>query len=211
MTEYKIVIVDDHELIINGFINALTPWPRYRVVAHISNGLAAYNVCRLHHPDIIVLDLGLPEINGLDIIPQLHNRWPEMKILIYTACKEEHVAVKSLAAGADGYVLKNSSLQILLAALQMISVNKRYIDPALNREAIKTALDLNKTSNQLLTIRERQILKLINEGNTNKIIGEKLFISIKTVETHRLNMMRKFKVHKVVELLHCARRIGLLD
>lgn len=211
MNEYKIVIVDDHELIINGIINALSPWPRFQVVGHIDNGLETYNTCILHQPDILILDLGLPEINGLDVIPQLRYRWPEMSILVYTAYQEEYMAIRAFAAGANGYVLKKSCQQVLMAAMQMMAVKKNFIDPALNHDAINMTLKAEKKTQQLLTTRERQILALINESNTNRLISEKLCISIKTVETHRLNIMRKLNVHKVTELLHSARCIGLVD
>ncbi|WP_074012820.1 two component system response regulator [Candidatus Sodalis sp. SoCistrobi] len=211
MNNYKILLVDDHELIINGIINLLEPYPRFKIVAHIDDGLAVYNQCRIHEPDILVLDLGLPGINGLDLIPQLRSRWPQMSILAYTAHTEEYMAVRTLAAGALGYVLKNSRQQVLLAALQTVAVNKCYIDPALNREMINTALSMEADNQELLTPRERQILKLIADGNTNRLIAEQLCISVKTVETHRLNIMRKLNVHKVTELLNCSRRLGLTD
>lgn len=211
MTDYKILLVDDHELIINGIVNLLSPYPRFRVIANTDNGLAVYNACRIHEPDIVVLDLGLPGINGLDIIPQLHHRWPGMMILAYTAYTEEHMAIRTLEAGANGYVLKSSNQQVLLAALQTVAVNKRYIDPALNREAIQMALSMENHNHELLTPRERQVLKLIADGYTNRLIGEQLCISVKTVETHRLNIMRKLDVHKVTELLSCSRRLGLMD
>ncbi|AHF73820.1 Secretion system regulator of DegU/UvrY/BvgA type [Candidatus Sodalis pierantonius str. SOPE] len=211
MNNYKILLVDDHELIINGIINLLEPYPRFKIVAHIDDGLAVYSQCRIHEPDILVLDLGLPGINGLDLIPQLRSRWPQMSILAYTAHTEEYMAIRTLAAGALGYVLKNSRQQVLLAALQTVAVNKCYVDPALNRDMIHTALSMEADNQELLTPRERQILKLIADGNTNRLIAEQLYISVKTVETHRLNIMRKLNVHKVTELLNCSRRLGLTD
>ncbi|CAJ0993962.1 Oxygen regulatory protein NreC [Sodalis praecaptivus] len=211
MNNYKILLVDDHELIINGIINLLEPYPRFKIVAQIDDGLAVYNQCRIHEPDILVLDLGLPGINGLDLIPQLRSRWPQMSILAYTAHTEEYMAIRTLAAGALGYVLKNSRQQVLLAALQTVAVNKCYVDPALNRDMIHTALSMEADNQELLTPRERQILKLIADGNTNRLIAEQLCISVKTVETHRLNIMRKLNVHKVTELLNCSRRLGLTD
>ncbi|CNJ54284.1 putative two-component response regulator [Yersinia aldovae] len=211
MHDHKILLVDDHELIINGIISLLSPYPRFRIIAHIDDGLEVYNACRIHQPDIVVLDLGLPGINGLDLIPQLRCRWPQMAILAYTAHMEEFMAIRTLAAGAMGYVLKNSSRQVLFAALQTVAVNKRYVDPALNREAINMALSVNNESAEILTPRERQILRLIADGYTNRLIGERLCISVKTVETHRLNIMRKLNVHKVTELLNCSRRLGLTD
>ncbi|WP_447783510.1 two component system response regulator [Enterobacter asburiae] len=211
MHDHRILLVDDHELIVNGIINLLSPYPRFHVVAHIDDGLEVYNACRRHAPDIVVLDLGLPGINGLDLIPQLRRRMPQMAILAYTAHMEETMAIRTLSAGALGYVLKNSSRQVLLAALQSVAVKKCYIDPALNREAINTALRVKNDSTEILTPRERQILKLIADGFTNRLIGERLCISVKTVETHRLNVMRKLNVHKVTELLICARRLGLTE
>jgi len=211
MNDQRILLVDDHELIVNGIINLLSPYPRFHVVAHIDDGLEVYNACRRHAPDIVVLDLGLPGINGLDLIPQLHRRLPQMAILAYTAHMEETMAIRTLSAGALGYVLKNSSRQVLLAALQSVAVKKCYIDPALNREAINTALRVKNDITEILTPRERQILKLIADGFTNRLIGERLCISVKTVETHRLNVMRKLNVHKVTELLISARRLGLTE
>src|SRR5471030_3499090 len=211
MPDHTILLVDDHDLIINGIVTLLSPYPRFRIIAHIDDGLEVYNACRTHQPDIIVLDLGLPGINGLDLIPQLCRRWPKIAILAYTAHMEEFMAVRTLAAGAMGYVLKSSSCQVLLAALQTVAINKRYIDPELNSKAIYTALSANNESTEILTPRERQILKLIAEGYTNRLISERLCISVKTVETHRLNIMRKLNAHKVTELLNCARRLGLTD
>lgn len=211
MNDYKILLVDDHELIINGIINLLVPYPRFRIIAHTENGLEVYNACRLHEPDIVILDLGLPGINGLDLIPQLSSRWPKMAILAYTAHNEEFMTIRTLSAGAMGYVLKNSSQKTLLAAIQTMAVRKRYIDPALNRDAINSALNTEGDSPELLTPRERQILRLIANSYTNRLIGEQLCISVKTVETHRLNIMKKLNVHKVTELLNCSRRLGLTD
>lgn len=211
MNDHKILLVDDHELIIDGIINLLVPYPRFRIIAHTEDGLEVYNACRIHEPDIVVLDLGLPGINGLDLIPQLCSRWPKMAILAYTAHNEEFMAIRTLSAGAMGYVLKNSSQKTLLAAIQTMAARKRYIDPALNRDAVNAALNTDGDSPELLTPRERQILRLIANSYTNRLIGEQLCISVKTVETHRLNIMKKLNVHKVTELLNCSRRLGLTD
>ncbi|MBG6247131.1 MULTISPECIES: two component system response regulator [Symbiopectobacterium] len=211
MNDHKILLVDDHELIINGIINLLVPYPRFRIIAHTENGLEVYNACRLHEPDIVILDLGLQGINGLDLIPQLCSRWPEMAILAYTAHNEEFMAIRTLSAGAMGYVLKNSSQKTLLSAIQTMAVRKRYIDQALNQDAINSALNTEGDGPELLTPRERQILRLIANSYINRLIGEQLCISVKTVETHRLNIMKKLNVHKVAELLNCSRRLGLTD
>ncbi|CNB60559.1 two component system response regulator [Yersinia intermedia] len=205
----KLLIVDDHELIINGIKNMLAAYPRYQIVGQADNGLEVYNLCRQTEPDIAIIDLGLPGMDGLDVIIQLLRRWPTMKILALTARHEEHHASRTLNSGALGYVLKKSPQQILMAAIQTVSVGKRYIDPALNSSLVNKLAQGTDASQPVLTPRERQILKLITEGACNRIIAAHLSISQKTVETHRLNMMKKLDVHKVAELIHWSYRLGL--
>lgn len=205
----KLLIVDDHELIINGIRNMLQPYPRYQIVGQAENGLDVYNLCRQTEPHLVIIDLGLPGMDGLDVIIQLLRRWPTMKILALTARHEEHYASKTLSHGALGYVLKKSPQQILMAAIQTVSVGKRYIDPALNSDLVNKLAKGTEDKQPVLTPRERQILKLITEGSCNRIIAEQLSISQKTVETHRLNMMKKLDVHKVAELIHWSYRLGL--
>ncbi|MFW5401863.1 two component system response regulator [Yersinia sp. 1252 StPb PI] len=205
----KLLIVDDHELIINGIKNMLAAYPRYQIVGQADNGLDVYNLCRQTEPDIAIIDLGLPGMDGLDVIIQLLRRWPTMKILALTARHEEHHASKTLSSGALGYVLKKSPQQILLAAIQTVAAGKRYIDPALNSSLVNKLAQGSDARQPVLTPRERQILKLITEGACNRIIAAHLSISQKTVETHRLNMMKKLDVHKVAELIHWSYRLGL--
>ncbi|NHB92789.1 two component system response regulator [Photorhabdus cinerea] len=207
---YKVLLVDDHELIIDGIKNLLAAYPRYQVVAQVDDGLSVYAACRDLTPDIVILDLGLPGLNGLDIIPQLCQRWPDLRILALTAHDDELTASRVLRAGALAYVLKTSSQQILLAAITSVAAKKSYVDPNLNQEAVHLLGEGTNDDSTLLTRRERQILQLINEGNGNRNIAEVLSISVKTVETHRLNMMRKLKVHKVTELLKYSRKLGLI-
>ncbi|WP_145519434.1 two component system response regulator [Yersinia bercovieri] len=205
----KLLIVDDHELIINGIKNMLAAYPRYHIVGQAENGLDVYNLCRQAEPDMAIIDLGLPGMDGLDVIIQLLRRWPTMKILALTARHEEHYASRTLSSGALGYVLKKSPQQILMAAIQTVSAGKRYIDPALNSELVSKLSQDTENNQPILTPRERQILKLITEGACNRIIADRLSISQKTVETHRLNMMKKLDVHKVAELIHWSYRLGL--
>ncbi|MGH1594839.1 two component system response regulator [Yersinia proxima] len=205
----KLLIVDDHELIINGIKNMLAVYPRYQIVGEAENGLEVYNLCRQTEPDIVIIDLGLPGMNGFDVIIQLIRRWPAMKILVLTARHEEHYASRTLNNGALGYVLKKSPQKILIAAIQTVAAGKRYIDPALNSMLLSKLTQDSETNQTILTPRERQILKLITEGSCNRIIATQLSISQKTVETHRLNMMKKLDVHKVAELIQWSYRLGL--
>ncbi|MGL5757295.1 two component system response regulator [Plesiomonas sp.] len=207
----KLLLVDDHELIIDGIKNLLTPYPKYQIVGQAKDGLSVYSLCRESEPDIVILDLGLPGMTGLDVIIQLRRRWPNIRILALTAHHEEHHAHTTLHAGALGYVLKKSPQQILLAAIQSVAAGKKFIDPALKITQVEgLSLTTDKNHGQL-TPRERQVLKLIAEGLCNRAIAESLSISLKTVETHRLNMMRKLDAHKVAELVHWSRRLGLSE
>ncbi|AWK17422.1 two component system response regulator [Candidatus Hamiltonella defensa] len=205
----KILIVDDHELIINGIKNMLAPYKGYQVVGQTENGLDVYNLCVETEPDMVILDLGLPGMNGQEVILRLHRRWPKLRILVLTAREEEHYASQTLKIGALGYVIKKSTQQILMAAVQTVLAGKQYIDPTLHVDSVLTLIKKSGASPSILTSRERQILKLITEGRSNRIIADRLYISEKTVERHRLNMMRKLNVHKLAQLIQWSQRLGL--
>lgn len=205
----RVLIVEDHTLLIDGLRNLLALQPRYEIVGAISDGLAVYEACQCLKPDLVLLDLGLPGMDGIDIIHQLRRRWEELRIVVVTASTEEHRGRAAIAAGALAYVLKQSSQQVLLAALQHAALGKRYIDMALKLETLDVG---ERTSGETpLTVRERQVLKLVAEGRRNRKIAGLLSISIKTVETHRLNLMRKLDAHNAAELSNWARRLGLLE
>lgn len=203
----RVLIVEDHSLLSGGIKNLLTETTTCQVVGEIDNGLEVYRACQQLQPDIVLTDLGLPGMDGIDVICQLKRRWPELVIIVVTADNNEHRARDALAAGALGYVLKQSPQQILLAALQTTLLGKSFLDPALSAALVTEQPTVD--GRIVLTPRERQVLKLIAEGNRNQDIAQKLNITIKTVETHRLHLMRKLKVNCVALLVDCARRLGL--
>ncbi|RKT98825.1 DNA-binding response regulator [Burkholderia sp. Nafp2/4-1b] len=205
--EIRVLIAEDHPLLRLGLKNLLDTSPPLSVVDEVGNGLEVYRACQRLNPDIVLLDLGLPGMNGLDVIYQLRRRWRDLGILVVTAETAEHRAITALATGANGYMLKNSSKQTLLNAIWKVWRGQTAIDPALNLTQIttKAAPDCSVK----LTPRERQVLKLISEGCRNRDIAEKLTITIKTVETHRLNLMRKLDAHNAAELANWAHRLGL--
>ena len=207
----KLVLVDDHELIINGIKSMLKPYPRFDIVGQADNGLAVYRLCGDLNPDIVILDLGLPGMDGQDVLAQLLKRWPAMRILVLTSRQGEHHAANVLRLGALGFVLKGSPQHILLAAIQAVAGKKRYIDPALDHFRVFKMMNSPVSHPLSLTLRERQVLKQIAEGAGNQTIAVNLSISPKTVETHRLNIMRKLDVHKAVELVHWSHRLGLME
>lgn len=205
----RILIVEDHSLLIDGICSLLGKNPHYEVVGTVSNGLSVYESCQQLSPDLILLDLSLPGMDGIDIIYQLLRRWEKMRIVVITASSEEHRCHKAIAAGAMAYVLKQSSQQTLLGAIQCAAVGKKFIDPSLRLDTMESATSSSKEVT--LTMRERQILKLVAEGKRNRDIAELLSISLKTVETHRLNLMRKLDAHNAAELSRWARRLGVLE
>jgi two-component system secretion response regulator SsrB len=204
----SILIVEDHVIVMEGLKMMLEGHPLFRVVGEADDGLQVMQACHRHEPELVLLDLGLPGMDGMDVIVQLKQRWPELMIVVMTGNNQEYKASHAFAAGAQGYVLKHSSQSILLHALQRVAAGKRFLDPALNRELVMSALD-EHDGGRSLTSRERQVLKLITEGYRNREIGERLTISQKTVETHRLNLMRKLDAHNAAELVNLAQRLGL--
>ncbi|MBK5415419.1 two component system response regulator [Pseudomonas sp. TH31] len=203
----RILIVEDHYLLRYGLKSLMLTVPNYEVIGEVVDGLNVYAACQKLNPDVVLLDLGLPGMDGIDIIRQLKRRTPKLIIVVITADASEHRARDALAAGALGYVLKKSSRQVLLAGLQTAIAGKIFLDPALNRSHVINTPNVDGLS--ALTTRERQILKLIAEGNRNRDISEKLSITIKTVETHRLNLMRKLNAHNIAELVNWACRLGI--
>lgn len=208
-TPIRVLIVEDHSLLIDGIKSLLLPFG-CEIVAEIKNGLDVYAACQTHHPHLVLIDLGLPGMDGIDVIQQLNHRWPELVILVITATSEEHKAAYAFSAGAHGYVLKKSSQQTLLTAIKTVLAGHRFIDPNLDQVEISPSFKSNRGQESPLTTRERQVLKLIAEGHRNRDISEKLSISLKTVETHRLNLMRKLDSHNVAGLTNWARRLGLI-
>ncbi|WP_410013171.1 two component system response regulator [Sodalis sp. C49] len=207
----KLVLVDDHELIINGIKALLTPYPRYQIAGQVDNGLEVYRLCGETHPDIVILDLGLPGMDGQDVIAQLLKRWPALRIIVLTSRRGEHYAAGVLRLGALGFVLKSSPQHCLLTALQYVFNRKRYLDPALDHFRVFQLMNESGHHPLSLTLRERQVLKQIAEGAGNHAIAGNLSISPKTVETHRLNIMRKLDVHKAIDLVHWSFRLGLVE
>lgn len=209
LSPVKILIVEDHSLLIDGICNLLANQPRYEIVGKVTDGLAVYDACQKLSPDLVLLDLGLPGMDGLDVIRQVRRRWTTLRIVVITASTEESRVRMVLDSGAIAYVLKQSSQQVLLAALQHAVLEKRYIDPTLRLDMLEKDPQTLPVDTPL-TLRERQILKLIAEGKRNRNIAELLSISLKTVETHRLNLMRKLDAHNAAELSSWARRLGLI-
>ena len=214
---YTICIGDNHALFRAGMKSLLSTNPQYNVICEGKDGMEIINAIRENTPDILLLDLSMPKMNGLEVIKVLKKRYPDLKILVLTIHNTEEYIHTALKAGANGYVLKDASFDELMLAVNAVLNNKTYLDPGASEMVVQhfigSASAANKTESLLdsLTVRELEHLKLIAEAYTNKKIADYLCISVKTVEKHRANLMKKLDLHSAVELTAYAIEKGLID
>lgn len=210
----RIVMADEHEMVRDVLSQLLADAPHVEVVAHAGDGHDTLSACRKYRPDIVVTELQLPSLDGIDVIRTIRRRWSETRVLVLSANTAESRAAEAFNAGAHGYVLKRSGSDKLLEAVNALRAGHSYVDAGLNAEQLDAMRKQPPTmgtgvAKATLTARERQVLKLIAEGSRNRDIAERLTISQKTVETHRLNMMQKLDAHNIVELVQWAHRLGI--
>ena len=213
--EIRVLLVDDHAIERQGVRSLLDAQPDIRVVAEAGDGLEALPLISQCHPDVVITETIMPRMNGLELTGQLLRRYPELKVLVLTRNDREDCVLRLVQAGAGGYLLKTVDRSDLLSALRAVVRGGRVLQPA----ALEAVLDdyLQRVREPTgrryavdLTAREREVLKLIAEGNTNQDIAELLCLSRKTVETHRSNIMDKLNIHKVTDLVKYAIREGLV-
>lgn len=213
----RVVLVDDHAVMREGLKSLLTRAdPTVDIVGEASDGHGAVHACLQFHPDLILMDLQLRSLDGVDAIATIRRRWPGIRVVVLAGLHSENRAAAALRAGAHAYVLKRSNLEKLMAALHAVRQDMAYLDPDIDLEQVDAMRrtegdDGSHVAAAGLTPRERQILKLVAEGHTNRRVAERLSISLKTVETHRMNLMRKLDAHNVADLSKWARRLGLID
>ncbi|MBL7175629.1 MAG: response regulator transcription factor [Desulfobacteraceae bacterium] len=213
--QYRIVIAEDHTILREGLKSLLRADPDFDVVGEAEDGRDAIRCVQTHSPDLVLMDLSMPRMNGLDAIKEIKKQNPEAKIIVLTVHKTEEYVLTTLQAGADGYVLKDATHSELLMAIKNVLIGKRYLSPGISEKVIEGYLEGRKTIKtrsawDTLTQREREILKLIAEGYKNKEIADYLFISLKTVEKHRANLMRKLDLHNAAALTAYAVEKGLV-
>jgi DNA-binding NarL/FixJ family response regulator len=212
----RVVVVDDHTLMRQGLVGLLDDEPDIEVIGQagdISTGRAAIEAMS---PDIILMDLGLPDGSGLDLTDELTNTDPELRILVVTMHERDDYLFQALRAGASGYVLKGADVQELLTAVRTVARGETYVDQSLTGKLVAdylTRLEGGKDRTQFdgLTEREREVLTLIADGLTSAKIGKRLFLSPHTVQTHRDHIMTKLDLHSRVELTKYAIRKGLIQ
>lgn len=214
--EHRIVIAEDHTILREGLRVLLSSDPEFEVVCEAEDGRDAIRCVENLSPDLVLMDLSMPRMNGLEAIKEIKKRSPETKIITLTVHKTEEYVLAALQAGADGYVLKDATHSELVIAIKNVLIGKRYLDSGISEKVIEGYLEGKRTLKtkstwDALTPREREILKLIAEGYKNKEIADYLFISLKTVEKHRSNLMKKLDLHSVAALTAFAIEKGLVN
>jgi two-component system, NarL family, response regulator NreC len=213
--EITIVLADDHKVVRQG-LRAMLEFERcFRVVGEAGNGLDVVRLVERLRPNVLVLDLMIPALNGLEVTLQLRKLAPKTRIVILSMHKDESYVVEALRNGAAGYVLKDSSAEELIKAVYEAAANRRYLSPPLSDAAIDAYVQQAKNARndpyESLSNREREVLQLAAEGYTNTAIGKRLFISPRTVEIHRAKMMQKLDLRNHTDLIRYALKRGIIS
>jgi DNA-binding NarL/FixJ family response regulator len=214
MNSVRILIADDHELFRRGLAAELTQVPGWVVAGEAGNGRDAVELAAALKPDLVVLDLTMPELNGLEAARKIISVNPAARVLILTAHESEQLVREVLSAGAQGYVLKSDAGRILIAALQALLDGRSFFTSNVARMVLDGYLrseSRDASTPETLSAREREIVQLLAEGNSNKDIARTLKISVKTTETHRSNIMRKMGFGSLPELVRYAIRNKIIE
>jgi len=211
----RILLADDHAILRDGIRALLTDEPDLQVVGEAENGRQALDKARALRPDVVILDIGMPLLNGLEATTQIRRDVPEARVLILTMHQNEEYLAQVLAAGASGYVLKDVAGRELVSAIRQVAQGEPFFSPSMAKTLTAfylRSLEAEKTHDPYddLTVREREVLQLVAEGFTNRQIAEMLSLSIKTVKTHRLHLMQKLDLHDRTELVKYAFQKGII-
>ncbi|NRD18654.1 response regulator transcription factor [Winogradskyella eckloniae] len=214
MNSLNIVLVDDHVLVRDGIKALLEEEKGVTVIDEASNGLEALDILKKQKPNLLIVDIRMPLMNGIEVVKEVKKNYPDIKTLVLSMHDSEEYVLNAIEAGADGYLLKGASKEEFLKALHNIASGGKYFtgdisaiiinnltNKTIKSEASKTKLDENPYQ---LTKREKQILKLVLKGNSNKDIASELDVSKRTAEVHRFNLMKKLKVKNLIELSNKA-------
>ncbi len=211
----RIIIVEDQTILREGLRSLLAYQHDLEIIGEARDGLEAMRKVDALLPDLVLTDISMPRMNGIDAIKEIKKKWPRIKILALTVNDSEEYVLAALKAGADGYILKDATNSELLRAIRNILSGNRVLSPGISEKIIEGYLETKNKEEirslwDTLTVREKEILKLIGEGNKNKEIAQALSISPNTVEKHRANIMEKLNLHSVSALTAYAAQKGLI-
>ncbi len=214
MTQIRVLLADDHKLVRAGIRSLLERMPEVEVVAEASDGCEAIQLVEQHQPQIVLMDLAMPELNGLEATRHLTLTFPEIRVLILSIYEDQEHVYQALVAGAAGYLLKGAATDELELAIRSVARGETYLSPPVSRPVIMEYIhrtNIGLHSRERLSPRQTQVLKLIAEGKTTKQAALELSISVKTVETHRSALMKRIGVHDLAGLVRYAVKIGLVN
>jgi len=214
VSSVRILIADDHELVRRGLVAELTQIPGWNVIAEAANGREAVALAAKFKPDVIVLDLTMPDLNGLEATRQILAAEPSARVLVLTAHESEQLVREVLSAGAQGYVLKSDAGRVLISAVEALLDGRPFFTSNVARIVLDGYLrndSRDPAAAPALSGREREIVQLLAEGKSNKDVARALKISVKTAETHRSNIMRKMQFGSLAELVRFAIRNKIIE
>jgi two-component system response regulator NreC len=210
----RVLIADDHAIVRTGLRALLNAEPTMKLVGEATGGYEAIELAGKSNADILVLDISMPDLDGISVTKKIKSQFPDLRILILTVHEDEALLREAIRVGAAGYILKRAAETELISAIRAIIGGDLYVDPSMVRVLLSDEIKPIATSPESvepLTHREREILKLIVQGYTNRQTGEELNISTRTVEGHRANLVAKLGLHSRVELVRYAREQGLIE
>ncbi|MBM3127374.1 MAG: response regulator transcription factor [Chloroflexi bacterium] len=213
MAKIRVVLVDDHTILREGLRSLLVMQEDIEVVGEAGDGAAALELIRQVKPDIVVMDVAMPGMDGLEATRRVKKDFPETRVLILTQHDHREYVFSLLQAGAVGYILKKSGGAEVINAIRSTAAEGAFLPPGIAREVMDRYIQRPQaeTGRPHLTEREKQVLRLIAEGKTNKEIAEMLYLSVKTVMVHRTNIMEKLDIHSRTELVKYAIRQGMIS
>lgn len=219
MAEQKnIIIIDDHPLFREGLKTIISRDDRFKVVGEAGSGHEGFDMVKRLKPDLVVIDISLPDQSGIQLARDLRELLSEIKILIVSMHSKIDYIAEAFQAGATGYVVKESASERLLQGLKSVAKGDYYLDSSVSHAVVENlmksplkAAKITDADYATLTPREQEVMRLLAEGLSSKAVAEKLFISPKTVENHRANIMNKLGLHSTIELVRYAAKLGLID
>lgn len=210
--ETRILLADDHKMMREGLKALLDAEPHIQVIGEAENGNSVIEMANKLSPHVIVMDVAMPDLNGIEATRQITKENPHTRIVGLSAHADEHFVTEMLKAGASAYLLKHTAYEELVQAVNAVMKGKTYLSPDIARTVVDTRVHSTDAANSafaVLTDREREVLQLLSEGLTTKEMASKLGVSVKTIETHRRNIMEKLNLHSIAELTKYALREGI--
>lgn len=214
MGNLSVILADDHSLVRAGIRGLLEALGYVDVLGEAGDGRAALKLVKDHNPNIILLDIAMPSLNGLEVATRISKDFPQTRVIMLSMHANEEYVLQALRSGASGYLLKDAAMDELRIAMDSVMKGKTYLSPSISRTLIDSYLDNSAAARsplERLTARQREILQLVAEGNTTRQIAEMLNVSVKTVETHRAQLMDRLEIHDVPGLVRYAIRTGLIQ